>query len=191
MVVIISVVNRRQACVMCGGLTGALLLPVRLQAHALPGASITVAVGQGGVDMRITLAVHDLALAVPEAGLEADGLSAGQIGQLMAYFSAHVRLKVADGAPLRLADMTFGLDIAANDDVGEYQVLLVDVQFDWPTDAAPDMLQLDYDAVIHMVRNHKASIEMRQPDGEMIFLGLIAYDFALKTVPPVRFATRY
>jgi hypothetical protein len=180
-------VSRRAALTLAGSALAAWVLGRQAHAHALPGTAIVLSVARGRLILQVQIALHDLALVLPEAAMGPQGVTDAPSGELTTYLRAHVRLTTADGIALAWGGATCQTGRAFDNHVGEYAVLQAELQFAMPQDVAVDALQLHYDAVIHKVRNHKASVVFARVDGGVVPLGSIAYDFSLKMVPPLVF----
>jgi hypothetical protein len=177
-----SAVNRRHA--LCGivlaasvGLTG-----VRGNAHALPGTVITLSGGAEALSMRLEIPLVELALALPDAGLDGTTLTPGQERLLTGYFRDHAILSTSTGVPLLAVDVRFALQEASDDHVGTYRLLVVDMGL---SGRPVFPLLLRYDGVMHKVRNHRAAVFIGTTGGQYVPVGDIRYDFTAKTVPPL------
>jgi hypothetical protein len=154
-------------------------------AHDLPGATIIVDDKPGSVVLALTIPLHELALAYPAAGLaETTDLSPDQIALLQAYLRDHVALKTPMGISLPIGFGPMTLGTASNADVGNYELLAVDITAAIPPDTPLFPLELHYDAVLHQVRSQDADVFWRTTDGANVALGEIAYDFAARQIPP-------
>jgi hypothetical protein len=162
-------------------------VPGAVLGHALPGTMISLDVSGADVVLQATVPLEELILALPAARGIGQSLTAADEQMLLDYFARHARVLNGDDVPFNLADAGFYLIEAQNDHVGVFRALVADIRFEAPMDADVRDLRLEYDVVIHHVRNHKAGV-MRKDSGTDIPAGVIAYDFALKAVPPLALA---
>ncbi|NHH86960.1 hypothetical protein [Cobetia sp. MB87] len=138
-------------------------------AHALPGSVLTFE-QQSQETLHLTLQFprEDLLIAAPALaalGEQAPGQSLPQplVDQLGDYLSHHLALSEdGNSLPLRLN----GAHIASTyqPQLGDY--VLVITEWNVTTEKPePDSLLLQYDAVMHEVRNHRADVYWQTPDG--------------------------
>lgn len=141
-------------------------------AHALPGSVLTFSLDGTALDLRIELALEDLIAAAPEF----EPLSKAPVDQpvpenmqarLDAYFAKHLKVATSDALPLHMDSAS--LQLAQNDHVGTFTLLTIGMRAE-TGEMTPPTLTLDYDAVMHEVRNHRATIYWDGPDSEPIRL---------------------
>lgn len=175
---------------------GAASTPTIGFSHALPGSTLTFSRDDDSLDLTITLLLQELILALPTlAGLEdlpkPDPLPAAVQAQLADYFAAHLILLPADQAALNQQLISAQLDEAQNDDVGLYDLPVVDLAAPLAPDQTLFPLTITYDAVMHEVRNHQATVFVQTANGTPAVVGQIEPDpspakaapFVLQTVP--------
>lgn len=136
-------------------------------AHSLPGSVLTLWQEEAQLDLSVILPLEELIVAAPEFR-DLDGLPPGQdlfpenIERVAAYFADHLELrKDAADLPLTVMRATIGTD--ENSHVGTYKTLNVRFASPLPAPDAALPLTLVYDAVMHEVRNHRASVYWGQP----------------------------
>ena len=156
-------------------------------AHALPGSVVTIMPRPDGVVIRIEVALDDIALALPSAGLGDNPLTPSQQEAVATYLPDHVRLTSADGQRLRLTGTGLALYSAHNDHVGDYTLLVADLFLTGKPDYP---LQLDYDVVMHEVRSHTATVFVQTDGSAARHIGKIRIDPATGhatqlAIPPV------
>ncbi len=143
-------------------------------AHALPGSLLTFSQDEEGSTLTISLPLEDLALAhsafaaLQEAPLD-KALPADRIERLAEYFADHVAIEHNTmDLPLTLESAV--LRSARNEHVGRYTLLVLSfpVGVSNVADAAP--LTLTYDAVMHEVRNHRATVFWTSPDERPVMI---------------------
>ena len=138
-------------------------------AHALPGSVLLLQ--HKGADLQLTIQfpLEDLIIAAPDlAALEDenpdDPLSQEMMDRLTSYLVRHL-LVSEGGAPLPLILFDARLQSAYHDHLGHF--MLVVSQWDVAmAGAEPASLMLKYDAVMHEVRNHRATVQWLAKDGE-------------------------
>lgn len=133
-----------------------------LMAHALPGSVVTLSRNLDALSVAIAVNVEDLVIAEPALApletMESGPVTAANVTKvLVAYFKDHMHLTHA-GAPVSLTLVDAKLGMGENDHVGQFALLTL--TFSGETDQlAPDFpLVLRYDAVMHEVRTHRASV---------------------------------
>jgi hypothetical protein len=172
------------------GLTSAL---GSASAHPMPNTEIAVSIGDRGVGLDIAMPAPELQLALTTLGvIDEAGLSASQQQMLRAYFAQHLAILSASGARQPYTIQSIDLDQAVDANVGPYQELRVRA---WapPGDFDPRDFTLVYDAIMHQVPTHFAIVAISQdfrtgvlPGDEAPEIGLIRFDFASNTTPPLR-----
>lgn len=130
-------------------------------AHGLPGSELRLSQMEGQLQIVVVLPVEDLAKAAPSlqglVGLTSDqAIPADVAARVDAYFTAHLSVtQTSGGLPLSLVSASIG--VGESHDVGtfgELRLVLSAPLIDG--DVFP--LTLAYDAVMHEVRNHRATV---------------------------------
>jgi hypothetical protein len=179
---------RHMAAAMMALAVGAAVLPAPLAAHPLPGAVIVISPEPARLSLTVTLPYADLALAM--AGTVPKTLDAGPIPEdveqaLAAYFAQHM-VVAADGQPgLTLTLTRAYLERATHEDLGAYTLLVLD--FSAPVAAGSPVfpLTLRYDAVMHEVRNHRATVWLQPAGQDPVAIGEIRLDAATGKATPL------
>jgi len=130
--------------------------------HALPGATLLLSQKGDKLELEIIVAVEDLIIAAPQLTPLKD-LPMGPIrsdmiaSNVSTYFLTHLELQQA-GTALAFAPTDSRLAPDENEHVGAFTQLVL--TFSAPKmDAAPLFpMTLLYDAVMHEVRNHRATV---------------------------------
>ncbi|WP_341365951.1 hypothetical protein [Yoonia sp. BS5-3] len=138
-------------------------------AHALPGSVLFLSHDQGQMNVTILLPIEDLVIAAPalKALEDLDGgqdITPAQQTQIGAYFAAHLKLQTEDGViALELIEAT--IKTAGNAEVGTYNELTIQLTGTSAADMPLFPMRLSYDAVMHEVRNHRATVYWKDPTG--------------------------
>lgn len=158
-----------------------------LFAHALPGSVLTFWQQDAQLNLSVSLPLDELIVAAPPLGDLAElpvgrDLSEANAKRLAAYFQAHLHVRSGnDELPLTLTRAT--LEQGQNDHVGKYVNLVVDFV---ATDSPAAALTLAYDAVMHEVRNHRATVYWRKADGPPEGLADFGFQGSGSLANPVR-----
>ncbi len=155
----------------CSGITA-------VQAHALPGSVLTFSQDQESLTLSISLPVEDLALAAPSLAM-LESWTPDQdmpLADIAAYFEEHLVLRNASGN-FALSLTQTALQTDANHNVGEYVLLVLQFTSDVPADGDIFPLSLTYDAVMHEIRNHRATVLWAEPGSSLQLLA----DFGFRT----------
>ncbi|SOH94209.1 hypothetical protein SAMN06273572_103239 [Monaibacterium marinum] len=149
-------------------------------AHALPGSLISMWQAQQQLHLSVELALEDLLIAAPSLAPLGDitvpqDLSAQQTEAIAAYFADHLTLH---DATLTLISAT--LQAGENAHVGQYTLLIA--TFTTPMNGDPFPMTLTYDAVMHEVRNHRATIYWGQSGTDQ--QGLADFGFLMTNGSP-------
>jgi hypothetical protein len=142
-------------------------------AHPLPDTQILIEVTGRTLHLTIDLPLHELKLALPNkmrTSLE------NQKDLLREYFASHLKITSSARVDYECVFESFSTEPAFNDHVGSYELLRVIAHI-------PQQHQnfiLHYDAIMHQVPNHKASVTW---SGKTI--GVIAFDLKTKRTPPM------
>lgn len=142
---------------------------VQAAAHSLPGAMIVVQIKDSTLDLTVQVAREDLVIAAPElSGLEdlspEEPVPAPLRATLTAYFGTHIHV-TQNGKPLPLELRGVTLVPHHHDQVGDF--VLVKIHWQVVAQESGDLL-FRYDAVMHEVRNHRATVIWRTADGDAI-----------------------
>lgn len=133
-----------------------------VSAHSLPGSVLLLSQQGGELHVTLEVALEDLTLAFPDARpleeLPVDrSLPAELLARLDAYLAEHVALEQGGTRlPLSLAHASLGT--ARNDHVGAFTLLTADLTAPLARTGNPFPLTLSYDAVMHEIRSHRATV---------------------------------
>jgi hypothetical protein len=159
-------------------------------AHPLPGSTLTFAAEADKLELTITIPVPELKLArstLSQLGNLPDNsnLTAAQNKDLAAYLREHLTLTPADRPALDLQMISARVQDARHEDVGQYDLLVVEMAA--PLQAGQNFFPavLTYDAVLHEVRNHHASVWLAKQGSAAVHLGDIRFDATLGTSFPL------
>ena len=161
------------------------------EAHPLPSTTLTIASDDDSLDLSISLALHELALALPSVSDLAENPPDEPLPQvvmdiLVAYFARHLSLVPADQSDLSLKVTDARIHGAKAEDVGHYNLIALELTTPVAADRAVFPLTINYDAVMHEVRNHTATVLWQTDDRQLLVVGTIAFDPVLgKAVPMV------
>ena len=138
-------------------------------AHALPGSRLTFSQDGEQLELSLQIALEDLVIAEPEFKTllrEASGhkLSGKNLDQLAAYFEKHIKLE-HQSKDLSLTLSSATLKEETQDHLGTYMLVVSQMMVDGPKGASTFPMTLTYDAVMHEIRNHRATV-FWQPQGE-------------------------
>ncbi|WP_424930206.1 hypothetical protein [Amaricoccus tamworthensis] len=138
-------------------------------AHALPGSVLLLRQQEDGLRLTIRFPLEDLVIAAPELAVLEEVTPGDPLPQEMAerfggYLLEHMELTGADGVlPLTLAGAM--VQPAYHDHLGHF--LLVVSEWNVAGGAGGNAhLVLNYDAVMHEVRSHRATVQWIARDGE-------------------------
>jgi hypothetical protein len=155
-------------------------------AHALPGSVLLLR--QDGAELQITIQfpLEDLVIAAPElAALEeakADApLPKEMTERLASYLGRHFSL-TEGGTPLPLTLSDARIQPAYHDHLGHF--MLVVSQWDAAsTGTDPGSFVLKYDAVMHEVRNHRATVRLLSQNSDARPIAEFGFFDAGKGIP--------
>lgn len=148
-------------------------------AHALPGTDMVITQQADALTIVIAVPVPELLLAM-QLPKDTPDVLATHGDAIRTYFAAHLMVTDAGGQFLPVAMSGWAIVPVMQDDVGTFDVL----QFTAITPSTTTTgLMLHYDAVMHRVANHYATL--RQAQGTSLrYLGMIGYDHLNKETPP-------
>ncbi len=146
-------------------------------AHTLPGSTLVFSRDSTVLKLELSLPVEDLLIAepllAPLGELEPSAaISASISGQVANYFSEYLRVSGVESGALQLHSVT--LSRAENEHVGVYTVLEADFASPIREDAGVD-LRVQYTAVMHEVRNHRAAVYWREAGAAPLHVATIGY----------------
>lgn len=149
-------------------------------AHSLPGTVLIFSRDGAELKATIEVALEDLVIAFPEiASLEdkpsLGGLSSADLAQLRAYFSQHIALQ-SNSVDLQVSLSHARLRQAENDHVGEFVQMVADLTVALPLSDQTPPLVLFYDAVMHEVRSHSATVYWRDSTDDLRALAEFRYN---------------
>jgi hypothetical protein len=147
-------------------------------AHALPGTEIVIT--QRGDTMTLDFAVPMpeliLAMKLPKGTAN---MLVTQGDAIVTYFSAHLRVTDGNGRAVPVALSGWTIAPMTDEDVGTFDMLQFTASLRPVTTTG---LVLHYDAVIHRVANHVASLRQARANA-FRGLGVIGYDHVAKATP--------
>ena len=133
-----------------------------LLAHALPGTVVTMSQDGTALSVEIAVNVEDLVIAepllVPLETMASGHITAPDVIETLArYFEKHMTLYQAGAqVALTLEDARLGTD--QNEHVGQFALLTVTFTGQTEEVTPEATMALQYDAVMHEVRNHRAVV---------------------------------
>lgn len=155
-------------------------------AHALPGSVISLR--QQGVELQLTIRfpVEDLIIAAPELAGLAEVVPGQPLPRRMTrdvtrYLGRHLAL-TQSGAPLGLTLAEAHVQPAYHEHIGNFASLVSQWSIQIP-ETQPGTLLLEYDAVMHEVRNHRATVQWLGQDGIARQIAEFGYFSAAKGIP--------
>ena len=180
----------------CLALFCLLILPLaapRSDAHPFPNSVISLGVEDQLISLDIGIPAPELLhVLTGDAKSGANAFLANRPQDLRGYLTAHIALRTDTGVNLPVLVQSMSLEKAADADAGEYEQFRFKLEAQVPAGAYARNFQLRYDAVIHKIPNHfaLARIDRNFRAGLVghengVELGVIKYDFAAKTVPPL------
>lgn len=149
------------------------------QAHALPGSALTFSMSDQALLLSIRLPLEDLALASPslehlQAVTLNQDLPAEDTRRLEHYFADHLILK-RGSITLPWTIEQARLQAVRNEHVGTYTQLGLSIASPVPTTHDTEVMTLRYDAVMHEVRNHRATVHWLSPDTDTTTIARFGY----------------
>ena len=192
--------NSRLTCL--GGLLQPAVLALALafpgvtltaKAHPMPHSEIEVSLGNAGAVFDIAVPIPELLLAEPTlfpSGVEQ--LTEQQMSSVTGYFEDHLSVIGRNGALVPLEFETVNIIQSSDESVGKYQELLLRIRIPSNARFDPGDFTLHYDAVIHRIPNHFATVKMartvhRKPNEGIPepILGVIRFDFVNNRTSPI------
>lgn len=131
-------------------------------AHSLPGSVLTFSQQGASLNLTVTFPLEDLAIAERyfhslENKALTEPLSEQEQAYLFTYFQQHLEIKKdAKTLPYHLLDAE--LKSAYHHDLGNYVLVVSHLTFSLDSANAALPLVLDYDAVMHEIRSHRANV---------------------------------
>jgi hypothetical protein len=163
------------------------------RAHPYPNSVITISINERRLTLTISVPAPELLhVLTGDAYQNAEAYLAKDPQALSFYLDAH--LAVLDKGGAMLPHVTSAVSVAktSDPDVGEYEEFRFEIEAPVPAGSDARALSLRYDAVIHQIPNHFALVRISQDfrgglvgQASPVELGVIRYDFASKTVPPL------
>lgn len=155
-------------------------------AHALPGSVLLLR--QDGAELQLTIQfpLDDFIIAAPELAalkeVKADTpLSKEMADRLASYLGRHFSL-TEGGAPLVLTLSHARIQTAYHDHLGHF--MLIVSQWDATgIETEPSSLVLKYDAVMHEVRNHRATVRLLSQNSDARPIAEFGFFDAPKGIP--------
>lgn len=169
--------------------TALLAQPALLAAHPLPGSTITLSVDARDLQLAIAMPLDELNLALPDGAIIASPLDGGllasdQLEQLTRYFDAHLAIQFEGSNPVKAKLTQARIDVADDEDIGAYDLLVMDMAVPVADNRPPLSVTLIYDAVMHQVRNHIATVLLQSQSHSPVLMGYIRFDPDLGKVAP-------
>lgn len=145
-----------------------------LLAHGLPGSTLTFQTRGDRVGLRITMPLEEFNLVLSKLGdVDLDqgfrALSEPEIRRIYNYLMKHLVLTDLKENIVEFSMLSARIDGAFDDHVGQYQLLVVELSASQVTFP----LTLQYDAIMHEIRNHRATMFLEQSDGTVLNIGMI------------------
>ena len=165
-------------CLLHLALCFGLMLPAApLLAHALPGTSLTIWTEVSRTRLTITMPLHELDLAMPEASGLGPSPAIGPVPQdatarIAKYLADHLSMTDAEGERIDANLSAARVEDTYDDHVGNYRRLVIDLVA--PAISFP--LTLQYDAIMHEVRNHQAAVYVQVPRADPIAISVVRLD---------------
>jgi hypothetical protein len=149
--------------------------------HPLPGSTLTFARGDENVELTLTIPVPELIVAqlalvgIGEVAKNSDFPVPLQ-SQLFKCLFAHMTVTPVDHSALNLQLLKAQVQDAHYGHVGHYNLLFVHLSAPLRSEKNLFPATLTYDAVLHEVRNHRATVWFAEPDKNPVLLGKIWFD---------------
>jgi len=130
--------------------------------HSLPDSKLTFTKSEQQLNLSISFPLEDLLLASPDLS-EINQVTVGSAlslqlqDQLESYIIAHLRLQQSN-TDLPITFVSASVESAENEHVGLYKLLLSHLTLPGVVDGNVFPLTLSYDAVMHEIRNHRATV---------------------------------
>lgn len=172
---------------MFGVLGRALFVPVLLfvlnsttaYAHSLPGSVLTFSERGERLNLSMSFALEDLIIAAPafktlETAPRDQSLSAEALDFLASYLEAHLQLE-SESKRLPLTLVSASLERASTGNLLPVVLVTSRLSFPMPESGRVFPLALTYDALMHEIRSHRASVYWTTENGRQ--LGLANFGF--------------
>lgn len=160
------------------------------RAHPLPGSRLTITPEAGSVELNLAIPVPELLIVLPSLGElrsmpKNTNIPSALQNDLASYLRKHMVLTPAKHSALDLKLIRAKVQEAHNEDVDHYDLLIVEMAAPLPANQSLFPAVLTYDAVLHEVRNHRASVWLAQPGKAAVLLGKIRFDASLGQARPL------
>lgn len=138
-------------------------------AHALPGSVLLLRQQGSTLQLTIQFPLDDLIVAAPELSA-LDGLPSGQplpqeLDAALALYLGHHLAVTKAASPLGLTMTDARIQSTYHDHLGHFALVVSQWQMADDGDRSTPLI-LTYDAVMHEVRNHRATLRWIEDDGE-------------------------
>ncbi|MBE3638113.1 hypothetical protein [Mangrovicoccus algicola] len=155
-------------------------------AHALPGSVLLLREQGSSLELTVQFPAEDLIIAAPElSALEAlppsQPLPQELAAALARYLERHLSV-TRDAAPLALTMTEARIQSAYHDHLGQFSLVVSQWHVTGTVDRS-SRLVLTYDAVMHEVRNHRATVLWGEQNGELRPISEFGYLGAADGVP--------
>ncbi len=159
-------------------------------AHPLPGSTLTLGRDADSLSLTLAIPLQDLALALPPISALRDAPPGAAIDPalaqvLAAYLAQHLSLSLGEHSALALVVTNTVLAQAETPDVGPYDLIVVDLDGALRPGQAVFPMAVRFDAVLHEVRNHTATVYWQAPDAGPVAVGRIRFDADLGAATPL------
>lgn len=152
-----------------------------LLAHGLPGTSLTFQPTGDRVALRITMPLEELNLVLDKLGdvafnQDLPAPSESEVQRISNYLMNHLFVADLQENIVQFSVLSARIDGAFDDHVGDYQVLVVQLS----ASQATFPLTLRYDAIMHEVRNHRATVFLERSGVAPVKIGTLQNNAVLR-----------
>jgi len=163
-------------------LLGLVLWGQALLAHGLPGTSLTFQPAGDRVDLRITVPLEELNLVFDKLGdvafdQDLPTLSESEVQRISNYLMNHLVVADLQEDIVQFSVLSARIERAFDDHFGEYRLLVVQLS----SSEAVFPLILRYDAIMHEVRNHRATVFLERSGATPAKIGILQNNAALRS----------
>ncbi|MGL4404297.1 MAG: hypothetical protein ACRCT6_00930 [Notoacmeibacter sp.] len=149
-------------------------------AHPLPESIVTIVPRDTKVEVKLSIPVKELILAEPKlrglAHVEGHGpLSHDLLEVLSAYLNQHIAIVPADQSVLELKVRSAAVLVTKTEHVDRFQLLIAELEASMASDQEPFPATFTYDAVLHEVRSHRATVWIAGLNTEPTLLGKLKF----------------